>query len=81
MNARSLLPVLAAAVLGAVLTNLGQAAAEPQPAWDRDLSRQVLRALEAQQRALEASARSQEQQARALQDVGRAIARAADKCR
>lgn len=81
MNARSLLPVLAAAIVGAVLANLGHAVAEPQPPWDRDMSRQVLRSLEAQQQALENSARSQEQQARALHDISRAIERAADKCR
>lgn len=81
MNTRALFTVLAAAALGAVLANLGHAVAEPQPAWDRDLSRQMLRALEAQQQALETSARSQEQQARALHDISRAIERAADKCR
>lgn len=81
MNARSLLPVLAAAALGAVLANLGHAVAEPQPAWDRELSRQMLRSLEAQEKALEQSARFQEQQARALHDISRAIERAANKCR
>jgi hypothetical protein len=81
MEARSIFPLVAAALLGAVLANLGQAVAEPQPAWDRDLSRQMLRALEAQQQALENSARSQEHQARALQDISRAIERASSKCR
>lgn len=81
MDARPLLSILAAGAVGAVLANLGHAGAEPQPAWDRDTSRQILRALEAQQNALENSARSQEQQARALQDISRAIQRAADKCR
>jgi hypothetical protein len=81
MNVRSLFPLAAAAALGAVIANLGHAVAEPQPAWDRDLSRQMLRVLEAQQQALETSARSQEQQARALHDIRRAVARAADKCR
>jgi hypothetical protein len=81
MKARALLPILAAAAVGAVLANLGHAVAEPQGAWDRDMSRQMLRSLEAQQQALENSARSQEQQARALQDISRAIGRAADKCR
>jgi len=81
MDARSVLPILAAAAVGAVLANLGHAGAEPQPAWDRDLTRQMLRSLEAQKKALESSARAQEQQARALHDISRAIERAADKCR
>lgn len=81
MNTRTVFLLLAAAALGALLANLGRAVAEPQPAWDRDLSRQMLRALDAQQQALENSARSQEQQARALHEISRAIERAADKCR
>lgn len=81
MNSRDLLPILAAAAVGAVVANLGHAVAEPQPPWDRDMSRQVVRALEAQQQALENAARSQEQQARALNDISRALGRAADKCR
>ena len=81
MDARSSLRIFAAAAVGAVLATLGHAGAEPQPAWDRELSKQVLRTLEAHEKALENSARSQEQQARALQDISRAIERAADKCR
>ena len=81
MDTRNYLPILAAAAVGAVIANLGHAVAEPQPAWDRDISRQMLRSLEAQQQALENSARSQEQQARALQGIQRAIERAGEKCR
>lgn len=80
MNVR-ILSLIAAAAVGALLGHLGQAAAEPQPAWDRELSRQLLRALEAQQQALENSARSEEQQARALHELSRALERAAGKCR
>jgi hypothetical protein len=78
---KSVLSLLAAALIGAGLANLGSAAAEPQPAWDRDLTRQLIRAQEAQREALEASVRLQEQQVRALQELGRSVEHAADRCR
>lgn len=80
MNPRSLLALAAAAVVGAAIANLGRAAAEPLPPWDRDLTRQLIRAQEGQREALEANLRLQEQQVRALGELSRAVERAADKC-
>lgn len=80
MTKLSLLSLFVAAFVAVIVSSLGRASAEPQPAWDRDLSRQLLRAHEAQQNALEAMARSQEQQTRALQELVRATERIVDKC-
>jgi len=81
MMSRPVFLLLAAAVVGAVLANLGRAVAEPQPAWDREMVRQLIRAQDGQRDALEASVKMQEQQARALQELARTLERAADKCR
>jgi hypothetical protein len=80
MTTRNVVSLLIAAGAGVAIASLGRAAAEPQPAWDRDLSRQLLQTQEKQQNALEAMARSQEQEARALQELVRATERMADKC-
>lgn len=77
MTRRKVLPLLFAAVSGMAVASLGRVAAEPQPAWDRDLTRQLLQTQERQQSALEAMARSHEQAARALQE----LVRATEACR
>lgn len=76
----TLILVIAAAVTGAAVANFSRVAAEPESPWDRDLSRQLLRAQEGQEKALQAIARGQDQQTRALQELVRATERAADKC-
>ena len=80
MTRFNVLSLLIAVGLGVAVANFSRASAEPQPAWDRDLSRQLLQTQEKQQSALEAIARSQEQAARALQELVRATERTADKC-
>jgi hypothetical protein len=83
MSKQSLLLALAAALAGAALANLTTVSAEPQPAWDNDLVRQLVRAQQGQEKALEALVRSSEQQTRAAEQQTRAlenIARALEKC-
>lgn len=70
-TAHKLVALLLGVVLGAgVVSNLGSARAEPQPALDRALVERLVRAQEAQ-------AHAQEAQLRALD----AIARAAGRCK
>lgn len=76
----SLILIIASAVIGAAVANVSRVSAESEPAWDRDLTRQLVRAQEGQEKALQAIARGQEQQTRALQELVRATERAADKC-
>ena len=80
MSKHNLILVLAAALIGAAATNFSRVSAESEPAWDRDLTRQLIRAQEGQEKALQAIVRAQEQQTRTLQELVRATERAADKC-
>jgi hypothetical protein len=69
--------VLSGALIGAVVatTTLNHASADPPPAWDRDVTRELVRAEEGQHKALEELVRVQHDQARALQDIARQLER------
>jgi hypothetical protein len=74
---KKLIPIVIAFLLGAAVASFGKVSAEPQPPWDRDLVRQLVNTLEAQQRILEGTLRQEEQQARALHELVRAAGRCA----
>jgi len=70
--------VVSAALVGAVgasVATLNHASADPQPAWDREAVRELVRAEQGQQKALEELVRTEEHQARALQDITRQLER------